>query len=455
MNVDTNRFDACMEEQKTRARAAWSGSGDQVTDEIWFDIHQKHGATEFLGYKNNESQAIVLDVINEKNGNQIIMVNQTPFYAESGGQMGDIGTIINAKGEISQVTDTKKFLGKIHAHYVKSGKLKAGDEVTLKIDNEYRNNLRANHSATHLLHLSLRQVLGEHLTQKGSLVAANHLRFDFSHNKALSAEELTKVENLVNKMIRENSEATTQLMSTEQAIASGAMALFGEKYEEEVRVVSMGPSTELCGGTHVNRLGDIGFVKIRSESAIAAGIRRIDACCGEYACEYMNEQERKLNELASMLKTPKSELQDKVSHLIKDKKRLEDGLTEAKKKLLLADPDFNTTKIGKVTLIEKFTVDVEVKDLRNFVDHMRQNTMSSVVVAASKFEGKTSLIIGIHADLLSELDSAELTREANELAGGKGGGGRKELAQAGGLDFGKIDKISKYIKDILAAKFAS
>ena len=446
--VDIDGFDKCMQEQKTRARAAWSGSGEQATSEVWFDIYQKHGATEFLGYENIEAQAVILEVIDDSNG-QIIITNQTPFYGESGGQMGDVGTIISAKNEEFKIKDTKKFLGKIHAHYTSKTNLKPGDAVTLKIDVDYRNNLRAHHSATHLLHLALRQVLGEHLTQKGSLVAHDRLRFDFSHNKALSNEEIAQTEALVNQMIRNNSETCTQLMSTEQAIASGAMALFGEKYDEEVRVVSMGPSTELCGGTHVKRTGDIALLKIVSESAIAAGIRRIEAICGKFALDYMNNQEQCLNELAGMLKSPKANIIEKVSSLIKERKNLEDELTEAKKKLLLSDPDIISKKIGQITLIEKFAKDIDVKDLRNFVDHMRQSTPNSVIVAGSILDGKTSLIIGVNQALLEQVDAAELIRQANAVADGQGGGGRKELAQAGGFDFNKIEAIKIYIENAL------
>ena len=453
IQVDIDGFNRCMQEQKTRARAAWAGSGEQATAEVWFDLYQKHGATEFLGYDNLDSQAIILEIIPNVNGNQIVITNQTPFYGESGGQMGDTGTLTTVNNKTFQVTDTKKFLGKIHAHYIEKGELKVGDNVTLSVNSEYRNNLRAHHSATHLLHLALRQVLGDHLTQKGSLVAENRLRFDFSHNKSMSTEEIQKVEELVNKMIRENNQACTQLMSTEQAIASGAMALFGEKYEEEVRVVSMGPSTELCGGTHVKHTGEIGILKIISESAIAAGIRRIEAICGKFALNYINEQEQKLNELAHILKTPRTEIIDKVTIILKDKKTLEDELSEAKQQLLLLDSNLKTTHFGKVTLIEKFTDKVEVKDLRNFVDHMRQTDTNIIIVAGSKLEGKTSLIIGMDTNLTSDLDAAELIKKANELAGGQGGGGRKELAQAGGFDFSKIEIISQYINQVLTDKF--
>ncbi len=395
----------------------------------------------------------MLEIIPSANGNQLVITNQTPFYGESGWQMGDVGTLTTLDNKTFKVSDTKKFLGKIHAHYVEKGELKIGDNVTLSVNAEYRNNLRAHHSATHLLHLALRQVLGDHLTQKGSLVAENRLRFDFSHNKSMSAEEIMKVEEIVNQMIRQNNQTCTQLMSTEQAIASGAMALFGEKYEEEVRVVSMGSSTELCGGTHVRHTGDIGILKIISEGAIAAGIRRIEAICGKFALSYINEQEQKLNELANILKTPKAEIVEKVNIILRDKKALEEELTEAKRQLLLLDTNIKTSHFGKITLIEKFTDNVDVKDLRNFVDHMRQTSNSIIIIAGSRMEGKTSLIIGMHADLGLELDAAELIRKANELAGGQGGGGRKELAQAGGFDFTKIDIISQYIHQILADKF--
>lgn len=450
IKVDVDGFNNCMHEQKERARAAWSGSGEQATSEIWFDLQQKHGSTEFLGYETVQAEAIVLAVINDKNDQQLVITNQTPFYGESGGQMGDIGIITNSQNEEFKVTDTKKFLGKIHAHYVKKGNFKEGDKVVLKIDTEYRDNLRNHHSATHLLHLALRQVLGDHLTQKGSLVAFDRLRFDFSHNKAMSLEEISQVESIVNKMIRDNSEANTQLMSTEEAINSGAMALFGEKYDDEVRVVSMGPSIELCGGTHVKRSGDIGLLKIISEGAIAAGIRRVEAVCGEFALNYMNSQEHKLNELSGILKTPKAEISEKVTALLKDKKLLEDELTQAKKKLLLLDPNMKTSKFGDITLIEKFTDGVDAKDLRNFVEHMTRENANSIIAAGSQLNSKTSLIIGVSKDLTSTFDAAELTRTANELAGGKGGGGRKELAQAGGFDFNKVEEISKYLKELLS-----
>ncbi|MEK6734160.1 MAG: alanine--tRNA ligase, partial [Pseudomonadota bacterium] len=451
LEVDMDGFDQCMLEQKTRARAAWVGSGEQATNEIWFELYQKNGATEFLGYNTNEAQAIVLAIIDDNDG-QIIVTNQTPFYGESGGQMGDIGSIVTTENEVVKVLDTKKFLGKIHAHYIAKSSIKVGDTISLKIDEEHRNKLRANHSATHLLHLALREILGNHLAQKGSLVASDRLRFDFSHNKSLSQDEISKVEDMVNQMIRQNFETNTQIMSNEQAISSGAMALFGEKYDEEVRVVSMGKSTELCGGTHVQRTGDIAIFKIISESAIAAGIRRIEALTGKNALLYMNEQEQKLSELSVILKTPKAEISDKISNLIKENKSLEDELTHLKKKLLLSDPNIKTTEISGISLIENFAENIEVKDLRNFVEHLQQTKAKTVIVAGSKFADKTSLIIGVSKDLVEKIDASCLAREANELAGGQGGGGRVDLAQAGGYIFESRDEISKYLKQIIIAE---
>ncbi len=445
IEVDIDGFNSCMEEQKKRARAAWAGSGEQATSEIWFDIYQKYGATEFVGYESNEAQAIILEIIDNGKEGQIIVTNQTPFYAESGGQMGDVGTISNTKA--FNILETKKFLGKIHAHYVAQCDLKVGETVTLKIDVSHRDNLRIHHSATHLLHYALRKILGEHLTQKGSLVAFDRLRFDFSHNKALSEQEIKEVENLVNKMIRNNSCSTTKLMSIEEAMESGAMALFGEKYEEQVRVISMADSIELCGGTHVRNTGDIGLIKIISESAIASGVRRIEAVCGQFAIDYYNDIESKLNNLAVILKCPKTDLSEKLNSLVKDKKILEDELTKLKLKSLINES--NSIKIGNLNFIESFQADIEVKDLRNFVDYLRQSKSSAVIIAGSNYGGKTSLILGLTSDLVEKFDAAKIIMDANQIGGGQGGGGRKELAQAGGFDYNKKEEILVYVKSIL------
>lgn len=448
VEVEVSVFDQCMEEQKSRARAAWSGSGEKATEEIWFELYQKHGSTEFLGYEVNEAQAIILAIIDNADG-KIIVTNQTPFYGESGGQMGDIGYIISSTGEKYKVNDTKKFLGKIHAHYVENCNFKESDNVIMKIDTNYRNNLRIHHSATHLLHIALRKILGEHLTQKGSLVAHDRFRFDFSHNKALSLEEIVEVEKLVNSLIRENSLVNVKLMSTEDAISSGAMALFGEKYEEEVRVISMGPSTELCGGTHVNRSGDIGLIKIVSENAIAAGIRRIEAICGSFALDYLNGQENLLNHLAQELKSPKSNLLDKVSSLLRERKELEDSLTNLRKEMLINSSDISIVNYGDIELVEKFAENIEVKDLRNFAEHMRSKHKNAIIVAGSSLEGKSSLIIAVGDDLVDRFDAASLIRQANACADGQGGGGRRELAQAGGFNYQKRKEISNLLNNLL------
>lgn len=448
VEVELETFGKCMEEQKTRARAAWSGSGEKATEEIWFELYQKHGATEFLGYEVNEAQAIILAIIDNKE-EKIIVTNQTPFYAESGGQMGDIGFIISNDGKKYKVKNTKKFLGKIHAHYLENCDLKIAENVSMKIDINYRNNLRIHHSSTHLLHFALREIFGEHLTQKGSLVAYDRFRFDFSHNKALSNEEIVEIEKRVNSLIRDNTVVETKLMSTEDAIASGAMALFGEKYDEEVRVVSMGPSTELCGGTHVFRTGDIGVIKIISESAIAAGVRRIEAICGSFALDYLNAQEKLLNIIAQELKSPKSMILDKISSLQKENKELQDNLSDLKKEMLINSPDIKTTNYGDIKLIEKFIEDVEVKDLRNFAESMRVNNKNAIIVAGSIYEGKTSLIIAVGDMLINRFDAASIIRQANSSADGQGGGGRKELAQAGGFNYQKRSEISKLLTELL------
>jgi alanyl-tRNA synthetase len=452
IDIDTQAFDLAMQEQKRRARAAWSGSGEQATSEIWFDLYQKHGATDFLGYKTTKAQALVLEVVDEGEYGQLIITNQTPFYAESGGQMGDRGSLIDSQGNEFKVLDTKKFLGKIHAHYLQKSNIKAGDKVNLLVDCSYRDDVRIHHSATHLLHFSLHKILGSHLTQKGSLVSNDRLRFDFSHNQSLSKEEIFQVENMVNKIIRENHLAETKLMSIESAIQSGAMALFGEKYDEEVRVISISDSVELCGGIHVNRSGDIGCFKIVSETAIAAGIRRIEALCGQYALNYIREQELLLNEILCMLKTPKNEIIDKVTNLLKDKKLLEDEVTEFKKKILLLDPEIIENKIKSVTLVEKFANNIDAKDLRNFVEHMRQTKEKTIIIAASIANGKASLVIGVSSDLTSVFDASILARTANELAGGSGGGGRAEIAQAGGFDFNKANIIIDYLCHFIKEK---
>lgn len=452
IKVDTNQFDACMQEQKNRARAAWAGSGESATAEIWFEIYQKSGATDFLGYQNEQVEAVVTDIVPEKDGKFYIITNQTVFYAESGGQMGDRGEIYKKNGEIIKVIDTKKFLGKLHAHLVESNSLAVGDEIELKIDQDYRKNIRIHHSATHLLHYALRKILGEQVIQKGSLVASDRLRFDFSYNKSLSKNEIQKVEALVNHMIWNNQDAHTKLMSTDQAIESGAMALFGEKYDDEVRVVSMGSSIELCGGTHVNRTGDIGMIKIISESAISAGVRRIEALCGRFAIEYLNSQEDRLLELADILKTPKANLVEKVDNLLKSNKLLQDEISRARLKLMINDTEIKTHLIAGIKIIEKFVEDMDIQDVRSFVEHLKANNPNAIIVVGTKNNEKTSLLIGVGKTISEQFDAAKLVKSANEIALGQGGGGKPDLAQAGGFDFTKQKEIINYISSIVVER---
>jgi alanyl-tRNA synthetase len=441
ISVDIDRFNECMKEQKERARAAWSGSGETTLEEVWFDIADKHGATEFLGYELDEAQGVILEIVDAPNGKKHIITNQTTFYGESGGQMGDRGLII-ADGEEIAVENTKKFLGKLITHIVDSkdcGNLKVGGAITLKIDVEYRASLRANHSATHILHDVLRKTLGEHVTQKGSLVAEDKLRFDISHPKALTREEILLVETEVNARIRENATVNTKIMGVEEAMENGAMALFGEKYDEEVRVVSMGESTELCGGTHVKRTGDIGFFKITNEAAIAAGIRRIEAITGKAALDYVQKIESDIYKYADILKTSPAEIENRVAGLLEERKKLEKQLLELKKKALLSDnSDADDSKqIGDIAFFGKILDDVSPKDLRAMVDSIRQSSKMSAIVCISRFEGKASIVTGVTKDATDKCDAAAFVKIAVASAGGQGGGGRKDIAQAGGFDYNR------------------
>jgi alanyl-tRNA synthetase len=369
IRVDSDEFHTKMQEQKERARKSWSGSGEAKTDGLWFDIQSAHGGTEFLGYSLTEAQGTVLDLVSDSERKEsisehgakfILITNQTPFYGESGGQMGDIGSIISDNAKI-KVTDTKKYLGNIFAHYcnLESGSVSKGDIVTLKIDIEHRDNIRANHSATHILHAVLREVLGKHVTQKGSLVAEDRLRFDISHPNAISLEDRAIIEDKVNKIIRENSEVKTVLMSTEDAISKGAMALFGEKYDSEVRVVSMGLkntdeneySVELCGGTHVSHTGDIGSFKIISENAIAAGVRRIEAVTGVHVIDYLRQTEALLTNIVDTLKVGRAEVLEKLTSLIESNKASEKALSELKIGAMTYNKSKAEAEVKKISLM--------------------------------------------------------------------------------------------------------
>jgi alanyl-tRNA synthetase len=453
--VDRTGFDAAMAEQKAQARAAWKGSGEKASDEIWFDIAEELGSTEFTGYAGHEGEGQIVALV--KGGARVdragagdkivILTNQTPFYGESGGQIGDTGTITGEKGLEAEVEDTTKPLGRLHAHHVliRAGEVAVGDAVHLKVDAERRGRIRANHSATHLLHAALRHRLGGHVTQKGSLVAPDRFRFDFSHPKALTAEDIAAVEEEVNRHIRENEEVTTRLMSPDEAIEAGAMALFGEKYGDEVRVLSMGRSddatysVELCGGTHVSALGDIQLFKIVSESAVAAGVRRIEALTGEAARLWLTERENRLKETAAALKAAPDEVPARVASLIEDRRRLERELAEAKKALALggggaAAEAAGPEQVGGHAFIGQVIQNMDPKGLRALVDDAKKRVGSGVVALVAVNDGRATVAVGVTDDLAGSRNAVDLVRKAVEAVGGQGGGGRPDMAQGGGPD---------------------
>ena len=477
--VDRAGFDAAMAEQRRAARAAWTGSGQSAAAAVWFDILEDAGPTEFTGYAGDRGEGQVVALVRDgvrvaaaAAGETVaIVTNQTPFYGESGGQAGDAGTIA-APGLTVAVADTAKQLGKLHVHLgeVTAGRLAVGDTVTLAIDAERRAQLRANHSATHLLHAALRAHLGGHVTQKGSLVAPDRLRFDFSHPKALTRGELDAVEADVNRHIRENTPVTTRLMTPDAAIAAGAMALFGEKYGDEVRVLSMGVaarggddetvanySTELCGGTHVTALGDIALFKIVAESAVASGVRRIEALTGEAARAFLTEQEDRLKAAAAALRARPDEVPDRVAALLDDRRRLERELAEAKRALALAGPA--GTDAGEAAAPD--TVDgirfagqvlqgFDAKGLRGLVDAAKARLGSGVAVVVAVNDGRATVAVGVTDDLVARLSAVDLVRAAASALGGQGGGGRADMAQAGGPDGAKAADAVAAVRAMLA-----
>jgi alanyl-tRNA synthetase len=465
IGVDEAGFKNAMAEQKKRARAAWKGSGEQVTSEVWFEIKEESGATEFLGYKVHEAQAKVVAIVADgktvetahKDGEVSVILNQTPFYGESGGQAGDSGTIKGDGFEL-EVTDTQKALGALHIHSCKviSGKVKSGTVVTAKIDEQKRDNIRANHSVTHILHAVLREVLGEHVTQKGSLVNQERLRFDFSNPKGVTAEEIAVVEKKVNAIIRGNTEVGTRVMAPEDAVKAGAMALFGEKYGDEVRVVNMGEtySVELCGGTHVKRTGDIGLFKIVSESAIASGIRRIEGLTGEAALAYVNENQARLSGVAAVLKSSTDDVLARVDALIEDRKKLEKELAKARKDAAMGGTGCGAAakeNINGIAFIGKNFGDVPPKDLRGLVGDLQKQIGSGVVAATSSFEGKGSLIVAVSDDLTNRVSAVNLVQAAAEILGAKGGGGKPNFAQTGGTNGDKVEEAIAEVRLAIAA----
>ncbi|QOV93290.1 alanine--tRNA ligase [Novosphingobium sp. ES2-1] len=468
--VDREGFDAAMAQQKAAARAAWKGSGQAADSEVWFDIAERVGATEFTGYTATTGEAQVVALV--KDGKEVesaaagddvtVIVNQTPFYGESGGQTGDAGTITGADGLKLAVSDTAKPLGRLHAHNAKveAGAIKVGDVVKLDIDVERRDAIRANHSATHLLHAALRNRLGGHVTQKGSLVAADRLRFDFSQPTALTPEDIAAIEAEVNAEIRANEPVTTRLMSPDDAIEAGAMALFGEKYGEEVRVLSMGRATEkhysveLCGGTHVRALGDIGVFRIVSESAVSSGVRRIEALTGEGARQWFVAREEALKHTASILRTTPEDVEARVSALMEERKKLERELAEAKKALALgggaAKAENADEEVGGIKFSGQVLDGLDPKELRGLLDQAKQRLGSGVAVIVAVNEGKASIAAAVTEDLVGKVSAVDMVRAGVEALGGKGGGGRPDMAQGGGPDGAKAAEAIAAAKAVLS-----
>jgi alanyl-tRNA synthetase len=465
ITVDKAGFDAAMAKQREDARKAWAGSGEAAADAQWFAVRDELGPTEFLGYDTEEAEGTILAMLKDgarmtkaaAGDTVLVLTNQTPFYAESGGQVGDQGTMRGARGE-GIVTDTEKKLGSLHVHVVKvvKGELAVGDAVDLKVDGERRRATRANHSATHLLHAALKRVLGPHVSQKGSLVAPDRLRFDFSHPKPVTLDELERIESLVNSVIRQNGDVSTRLMPTDDAIKAGAEALFGEKYGDEVRVLTMGEdedsaySVELCGGTHVRRLGDIGLFTILSESAVAAGVRRIEALTSEGARRYLLGQAEIAREAAAALKTSAAELPARVAQLSDANRKLERELAEARKRIALGGGDVavglkgvsasgvaGSVSVNSINFVGRIVEGVAAKDLKSLADSAKASIGSGVVAFVAVADGKASLVVGVTDDLMKKISAVDLVRLGAEALGGKGGGGRPDMAQAGGPDGAK------------------
>jgi alanyl-tRNA synthetase len=470
LGVDREGFDKAMAQQKAAARAAWKGSGERASDDLWFDIAEEFGSTEFTGYSGDEGEGVVLAIVKDgqrvesaKVGDTVdIVPNQTPFYGESGGQIGDSGKLSTLKGFLGEVQDTAKPLGRLHVlrTEIKAGEISVSETVHQLVNSERRDRTRANHSATHLLHAALRHRLGTHVTQKGSLVAADYFRFDFSHPKALTREEIEQVEKDVNAQIRSNEPVTTRLMSSEEAIAAGAMALFGEKYGDEVRVLSMGRgadadySVELCGGTHVRALGDIQVFKIIGESAVSSGVRRIEGLTGEAARLWLVDRDTKLREAAATLKASPDEVPARIASLVEDRRRLERELADAKRALAMGGGAAKTESAGPdevngYKFLGQVVEGLNPKDLRSSVDTMKQRVGSGIAALIAVNEGRASVAVGVTDDLTGQISAVDLLKAAVTALGGQGGGGRPDMAQGGGPDGAKAQAALDAVKDAL------
>jgi alanyl-tRNA synthetase len=471
--VDRAGFDAAMAEQKARARAAWKGSGEKASDEALFDLAEDVGATEFTGYSGHEGEGVVQAILKDgaridraaKGDTVTLVFNQTPFYAESGGQVGDSGTLTSLKGLTATVEDVSKALGKLHMVLaaVQQGEVAVGDTVHQSVDVDRRTATRANHSATHLLHAALRHQLGEHVTQKGSLVAPDRLRFDFSHPRALSPQEIAAIEAEVNAEIRANEPVSTRLMTPDDAVAAGALALFGEKYGDEVRVLAMGRnpgdrhySVELCGGTHVNATGDIGLFKIIGESAVSSGVRRIEALTGEGAFAWLSARDQRLRDAAASLKASPDEVPARVASLTETVRKLERELAETKKALAMGGPTVSShnrqepDKVGGIAFLGRVVDGLDPKELRSTIDQMKSDVQSGVAALVAVNEGRASVAAGVTADLIGTVSAVDLVKAAVAALGGQGGGGRPDMAQGGGPDGAKAEEALAAVRSALA-----
>ncbi|KZX54147.1 alanine--tRNA ligase [Erythrobacter sp. HI00D59] len=474
ITVDKEGFDAAMEQQKAAARAAWKGSGQSASEEVWFDLADTQGSTEFTGYNSTTGEAEVVAIV--KDGEQVqsaeagdevvVLTNQTPFYGESGGQTGDAGRIWTPEGLEFAVETTNKPLGRLHTHVGKltGGSVKVGDAVHLEVDAERRDRIRANHSATHLVHAALRNRLGDHVTQKGSLVSEDRFRFDFSHPKPLSEDDIAAIEAEVNDEIRANEQVGTRLMTPDDAVAAGALALFGEKYGDEVRVLSMGRrggegrnySVELCGGTHVKATGDIGLFKIVSESAVSSGVRRIEALTGEAARNWFVARDEAVRSIAGTLKTSPDEAPARVVALVEERKRLEKELAEAKRALALGggssgDAGPADEDIGGVTFTGQVVEGLNPKELRPLLDEAKNRIGSGIAALCAVNDGKAAFAVAVTDDLVERFSAVDLVRVGVEALGGKGGGGRPDMAQGGGPDGAKADEALAAVRSKLSA----
>jgi alanyl-tRNA synthetase len=476
IGVDIGAFQEDMERQRREARKAWAGSGEAGTEAVWFDVKEQAGSTDFLGYDTETAEGQVRAIITDgrpvrslaEGMTGAVVLNQSPFYGEAGGQIGDRGVIRTADGALFRVNDTQRRLGDLIVHHgtLEKGTLKVGDAVELAVDHEQRAGNRVHHSATHLVHEALRQVLGQHVTQKGSLVEPNRLRFDFSHPKPISDEEMERIENIANAVVQQNNEVSTRLMTVDEAIKEGAMALFGEKYGDEVRVVSMGTqpeggpnkpvfSLELCGGTHVRRTGDVGLVKIIAQSASAAGVRRLEALAGEAARQYLAHQERLLVDTAELLKVAAENVPQRVEALLEERKRLERELADARRQLAMGGggkgAEAEPIDVGGVKFMGRVVKGVDPKDLKSLADQGKKAVGSGVVafVAVSP-DGKGAVVVGVTDDLTRRYSAIDLVRAGSTALGGKGGGGRPDMAQAGGPDGSKAQEAVEAIRSAIA-----